>query len=96
MDNLWITFIDSGGVCAYDDCNDMEYIRTTKIIKTGSSLCIVVPKEFLVFLGLQRGDQVVLRVANNNAFFVQKIPQEMLAQFVPLPQISSLAQGQIE
>ena len=65
----------------------MEYIRTAKIIKTGSSLAIVVPKDFLVFMDLQRGDQVVLRVANNNAFFVQRLSQEILESLKPIPTI---------
>lgn len=66
----------------------MEYIHTSKIIKTGSSCCVVIPKAFMGFLELQRGDQVVLTTLETGALYIKKIPQEMLEQLKPVPRIT--------
>ncbi len=61
----------------------MEYIRTTKIIKTGTSLCIVIPKEILRALHLERGDQVAFGIYNSDTLAIKKITQEDLKLWTP-------------
>lgn len=56
----------------------MEYIRTTKIIKTGNSLCIVIPKEILNAVKLERGDQVVFGIFGYEGILLRKIKPEEL------------------
>ena len=52
----------------------------TKVIKTGTSLCIVIPKEILNALTLQRGDQVVFGIYDAHSLVVRKIQScELLA-----------------
>jgi antitoxin component of MazEF toxin-antitoxin module len=53
----------------------MEYIRTTKIIKTGTSLCVVIPKNILTALKFQRGDQVAFYVYDNETIVMRKIKE---------------------
>ncbi len=53
----------------------MEYLRTTKIIKTGTSLCVVIPKEILTALNLKRGDQVFFSVYDIDTIVVRRISQ---------------------
>jgi antitoxin component of MazEF toxin-antitoxin module len=59
----------------------MEYIRTTKIIRTGTSLCVVIPKEILVALKMERGDQVVFGIYDNDTIIIKKIPDKELRNF---------------
>lgn len=59
----------------------MEYIRTTKVIKTGTSLCVVIPKEILVALKIERGDQVAFGILDNSSLVVRKITQREVLEF---------------
>lgn len=79
-------FLDGGLGYDYNDNNDMEPIRITKIIRTGTSLCVVVPKEVLRAHKLERGDQVILRPLSENAFMVSKITSEEISK-LNLPSI---------
>jgi antitoxin component of MazEF toxin-antitoxin module len=58
----------------------MEYLRTTKIIKTGTSLCVVIPKEILAALNMQRGDQISFGIADENTIFLHRITQQEILQ----------------
>jgi AbrB family looped-hinge helix DNA binding protein len=51
----------------------MEYLRTTKIIKTGTSLCVVIPKKILSTLGFKRGDQVAFYIYDDETIVLRKI-----------------------
>ncbi len=72
-----------GRGCSYNDNNDMEYIRTTKVIKTGSSLCVVIPKTILDALKIERGDQVVFGIADENSLVIHKLTPEDLKIWKP-------------
>ena len=76
MLNLWITQLYGGRVLPYNDYNDMEQIRITKVIRTGTSLCVVIPKEILQALKIQRGDQVCFGIYDNNSLVIRKILSE--------------------
>jgi antitoxin component of MazEF toxin-antitoxin module len=54
----------------------MEYLRITKVIKTGTSLCVVIPKEILTALRIERGDQVAFGIHDENSLVIRKITQE--------------------
>lgn len=56
----------------------MEQIRITKVIRTGTSLCIVIPKEILQALHIERGDQVIVRPYSDGTFIVSKITNQEL------------------
>lgn len=67
----------------YNDCNDMEYIRTTKIIKTGNSLCLVLPNNILKSLNMARGDQMSLWVYDIDTIVIRRITPEDLQNLKP-------------
>lgn len=56
----------------------MQNYIITKIIKTGSSLGVVLPKSILNALTLQRGDQVVFGVGEYDTLIIRKITDEKL------------------
>ena len=68
-----------GGV--YTDNTDMEYIKTTKLIKNGTSLAIVIPKEILTALHLGRGDQFFVGIIDHRTIGIKKVTQEDLLNF---------------
>lgn len=86
MLKLWITLLLGGWVLCHNDNNDMEYIRTTKIIKTGTSLCVVIPKEILRAVCLERGDQVAFGIYDMDIIAIRKIKAEEL-QIIRPPKI---------
>lgn len=51
----------------------MEYIQTSKLIKTGNSLCIVIPKNILKALQMERGDQVVFGILPDGSLMIKKV-----------------------
>jgi antitoxin component of MazEF toxin-antitoxin module len=56
----------------------MQYIRVSKIIKNGTSLAVVIPKEILVALKMQRGDQIAFGIYNDNTLTITKVnPQDL-------------------
>lgn len=75
LSSLWITVVYRGRGIPYNDYNDMEYIRTTKIIKTGTSLCVVIPKNILTTLKFQRGDQVAFFIYDDETIVMKKIQE---------------------
>ena len=75
MDN----FLVNGRGRGYNDYHYMEYIRTTKIIKTGSSLCVVLPKEILKAMNMQRGDQISFWVYDQDTIILRRVsPADLL------------------
>lgn len=70
----------------YNDSNDMVYLQTTKIIRTGNSLCAVLPKNILQAANLSRGDQVAFGITNENIITIHKLTVSELAIINP-PQI---------
>ena len=84
MRNLWITFLDVGGDMYYNDSNDMEKVIISRIIKTGNSLCVVIPKNILRALNWERGDQIVFGIFHDEALMISKIsPVELLKLKIP-------------
>ena len=59
----------------------MEYIRTSKITRLGTSLAIVIPVEILRALQMQRGDQLVFGVYDDDTIIIKKIPDKELRNF---------------
>ena len=78
---VWITYIYMGGVYLYNDYNDMQYLQTTKIIRTGTSLCVVIPKNILQALKIQRGDQIAFGILDENTIAIRKIFPQEIANF---------------
>lgn len=75
---MCITFFDRGWVYPYNDYNDMENIQITKIIKTGTSLCVVIPKNIRDALKMERGDQVVFGILDDQSLVIRKLSYEDL------------------
>ena len=61
----------------------MEQIRITKVIRTGTSLCVVIPKEILQALKIQRGDQVAFGIYDFNSLIIRKITSEEITKLNP-------------
>ena len=61
----------------------MNYIRTTKVTRVGTSLAIVIPVEILRALKIQRGDQLVFGVYDDDTLIIKKIPDRELRNFKP-------------
>jgi len=78
---LWITFLHEGCSIPYNDNTDMEYIKTSKIIKNGTSLAVVIPKNILVALHMERGDQVVFGIVDPGVLCIKKVTQEDLTKW---------------
>lgn len=78
VQNVCITFFDRGRVYPYNDYNDMENIKITKIIKTGTSLCVVIPKSIRHALNFERGDQVVFGILDDQSLVIRKLSYEDL------------------
>lgn len=56
----------------------MQSYNITKIIKIGSSLGVVIPKNILNALTLERGDQVVFGAGEYDTLIIRKITDEKL------------------
>ena len=80
---MWITNFDGGRGYRYNDCNDMERLIITRIIKTGNSLCVVLPKNILHALKLERGDQVVFGIYDEQSLVIRKVSQSELSALKP-------------
>ena len=66
----------------------METIKLTRVIKTGTSLCVVIPKNILHALNIQRGDNVVLRAVSEDTIILHKISDEEILKLKALPGIN--------
>lgn len=53
----------------------MAILQTTKIIKTGTSLCVVIPKNIRHALKMERGDQVVFGIYDDQSLVIRKLSQ---------------------
>lgn len=73
---MWITYLRGGRGIEYHYNHDMEEVRITKIIRSGSSLAVVIPKEILQATYLQRGDQIVIYPHSEGVIVVRKISNE--------------------
>lgn len=56
----------------------MQNYTITKIIRIGTSLGVVLPKNILTALTLQRGDQVVFGAGEYDTLIIRKISDEKL------------------
>ena len=54
----------------------MSDLHISKIIRTGNSLCVVIPKNILHALNIQRGDQVIFGIAEGDVLMIKKITNE--------------------
>lgn len=61
----------------------MNYIRTTKVTRVGTSLAIVIPVDILRALKIQRGDQLVFGVYDDDTLIIKKLPDRELRNFNP-------------
>lgn len=73
--------MQGGRVYLYNDNTDMKYIKTTKVIKNGTSHAVVIPKEILKALHLERGDQIVFGIVDNNTLCLRKVTKEEIYKF---------------
>jgi antitoxin component of MazEF toxin-antitoxin module len=61
----------------------MNTLRLTKIIKVGNSLAVVIPKDILNALSIERGDQVSFGVYSDDVICIRKISQRDLLNLKP-------------
>lgn len=61
----------------------MENLYTTKIIKTGSSLAIVIPKPILAAMMLDRGDQVIFSVIQGPTLIIRQLSETEIRRLKP-------------
>lgn len=61
----------------------MERVRITKIIKSGTSLAVVIPKSILNALNLERGDQIIFGIIDDKTIALRKISAEELKAIRP-------------
>lgn len=61
----------------------MITFQTTKIIKNGTSLAVVIPKNILRDLNFQRGDVIVFAVAEGDVLCLRKVKEAELLQLKP-------------
>jgi len=65
----------------------MERLYTTKIMKTGSSLGIVIPRDILGACGWDRGDQLVFAVISGPTVILRQIDQNDINRLKPAREI---------
>lgn len=61
----------------------MQNLRITKVIKVGNSHAVVIPRDILVALNIQRGDQVSFGVYSDDVICIRKISQRDLLNLRP-------------
>lgn len=61
----------------------MENLIITKVIKTGTSLCVVIPVKILRALKIERGDQVAFGVYADDVICMRKIQPEDILKMKP-------------
>ena len=61
----------------------MEQIQITKVNKIGNSLGIIIPKNILTALDIQRGDQVSFGVYADDVICLRKISNADLLKLKP-------------
>ncbi len=76
----WITEFDGGCGIPYTNSTNVENIYITKVIKTGNSLSVVIPKSYLRAYNLQRGDQVIFGSVTENIIGIHKLNSNELLQ----------------
>lgn len=66
----------------------MDNIIITKIIKTGNSLCVVIPTSLRKALSFQRGDYVILQPTAENTLSARKLSSKEIQQIKLGPAIT--------
>lgn len=66
-------FLDGGRGGLYTNSTNMQNVYITKVIKTGNSLSVVIPKPFLKAYNLERGDQIVFGQLDENYIALHKL-----------------------
>lgn len=56
----------------------MEELYITKIVLTGTSLAVVVPRNVLAGLGWQRGDRVYFTFADDDQLIVRRMTDDII------------------
>ena len=80
--DLWIVknlYKGGGRVLYCNYSNYMSNIIITKVVKTGNSLTVVIPKNICI----QRGDQVSFGVYSDDVICIRKITQRDLLNLKP-------------
>lgn len=80
---MWITFLDAGGGIYYTNSNYMVWFESTKLIRVGNSLAVVIPIHILRELLIFRGDTLVVGVSQNNIICLRKMTDEEILQVKP-------------
>ncbi len=71
----------------YTDTTDMENLYITRLIKNGTSLAIIIPKDILKAVGLQRGDLVVFKDYGVNQFSVRWLTGKEIKEIKDRPAV---------
>lgn len=66
----------------------MQTFHTTKVIKTGSSLGIVIPKEILAACMWERGDHLVFGVLEGPTLVIKQLSEQEITRLKPTRDIS--------
>lgn len=61
----------------------MENVDITKVVKVGTSLGIIIPKQILTSCEIQRGDHIVFGLFTEGQFFVRKLSEKELRHLRP-------------
>lgn len=67
-------------VYAYNDNTNMEAIHITKLVKSGDSMGVIIPKNIRTAYGWERGDILVFVFASDTALTIRRLtPEEIRA-----------------
>lgn len=61
----------------------METFYTTKIVKIGSSLGLVIPRQIIAAMMLERGDQVIFSVISGPTLVVKQLSEQEIRKIKP-------------
>lgn len=77
---MWRTLFYPPRGLEYNDEHYMETINLTKIIKTGTSLCAVIPVNILKALNWQRGDVLVFTNFTDDSLTLKRVSDKELRE----------------
>ena len=83
VDKLCKSLFDGGSILHYTVYTDMINLQIGKITRNGTGLAVIIPKNILRALNIERGDNIVFSVAQGDILCMRKISDAEKLQIKP-------------
>jgi antitoxin component of MazEF toxin-antitoxin module len=84
----WITISSRRGASPRNYDNYMETFFTTKVVKIGSSVGLVIPRDILAACMWERGDRVVFSVIAGPTLVIRQLSEQEIRRLKPATDIA--------